>query len=405
MNISSTFKSDNTISNYVVSWFVISAINLFVKLTLPIPESLWVPISVFLGAYNILLLFKAFKYIWKCSSKMFIISFLLCLLLYLYSLLKNVNYIDPILDYALWTFIFCLPMGLGVYSIYDYKILYEKFLKFSYIIGFLLMLIILGLQGEDGQVYSMSMSVSLVVPLLFHLNEFLFKHKKINLLVAIIEFSVILLFGSRGVLLCVLAFIGCYFTLFSNTKILYKVIISSTVFLMIGVVSLYVNDIALFLLNLISQYDIKSRTLFMIVENEVGDLSGRDAIWNNCKDMIMSKPLFGYGIGGEIKNLTLLSKGNLSDGYMTTHNIFLELMLNLGVFIGILISLILVLSIFRVRKINDQYQRMLLLVFYSSIVVTFFSGDGFWVKPTVSLTIFLFLATYKNRANGNRRTI
>lgn len=390
---------DKKISRFIASFFIISALNSTIKEVIDLPQVLWGPISILCGMFLVYVFCISFKIVLKRSLKILMFTFFLFSLLYFRSYIQNINDLQMIVNYSFWTFVFCLPIGIYTYSIHNVKVFYEVLLKASYWIVIILSVVMFFHQEEEA--YSMFFSSSMILPLLLHINEYVREKRKLFLFLSIYELILILLFGSRGALLCLFMFL--FLTFFCMIKSWAKRVGVVILLVVTGICfSIYKDQIGNSVLEFLASKNYYSRTLTLLFIEEDIHLSNRDFIWEKCGELLEKKPLLGWGLGGEVMPLTRLCGS--TDKIMTPHNGFLELMLQHGYFLGSMIGLVFVLSIFRIKNIHDYYFKSLLIIFFSAFMTTTMTvGDGFLIKPGVWIYIFLFLASFKKSLQYDAR--
>ena len=393
---------DKQLSFYVIFFFIIQTLNGSIKTILPfLTRGLQSNISLMSGALLLVVMVKNLKYVYRRSGKVFLIAYYIFLLLYAISLAQNMMRGDPvdllIKDSASWTFIWWIPMGLFVYSVQDKDILYKILLKGSYFISIIVLLSVFPIIVLEnillyGKEYNMFFSYMLIFPLILHINEY-FKTKKISLLIiGIVELSVLILYGSRGVLLCVLSFFIlkiAYGQIPFSKKVVAVIFFTFTLVLFI--------KFSEPLLQVLHDFNLSSRTLEKLATHQME--SGRNYVWESGIELIKERPLLGYGLGGEFYQMTYEASKLLGTGIppkisdLTPHNGFLQLMLNFGVIFGLLIGIFIVSSILIVKKIIFSSYKDLLIITYSVFIIPAMTvGDGIFVKPGIAIYVFLLLS-------------
>ena len=303
----------------------------------------------------------------------FIIFFVLIVtILYLISYLNGVP-LEKIIFYYLFTLLGLFLMYI-TYCIKDLNILYDDFSKISLLI-FLFSLLIVFVNKIDNS-YNMRYSYILSIALYFHTIDF-FKFKKIkNIIIILIEFLLILFYGSRGPLLCYTIFFLA-FIMFENKKTSIKLLFS----FIIAYFILNINNILLLISNLVDKLNISSRTLYLLI-NDFKHSSGRDLINVKVIEIIKDHLTVGVGIAGEFK-------------YMNDypHNIFLDLILHWGIIFGSIFIGMIICIITKALLLAKEKERYVLLVFISyGLIALLFSGtylswDGFYILMGICLRI------------------
>ncbi len=400
---------DRKLSFYVISFFIIQALNATTKSLFSFGDS--VNLSLVFGVVLLLLLARNLRYVAARSFSILVISYVVFIMLYGISVLQSMLRGDPldilIGNSALWTFVFWIPMGLTVYSIRNMSILYEYLLKGSHILLPILLLNLLpiiyfeGKSFSDGKEYNMFLSYALVLPALVHLNEYFRKKNFFILLASSIAILVIFLYGSRGALLCVISFIGL--KVFLNKEHLTKKILLLIFISLTGVVIILYSS---YLVQILVEQGMYFRTLDKIASGDL--LGGRGYIWEAGVNLIVERPFFGYGLGGEFYRMTYeaheilgtpLPDSGVED--LSPHQGFLQLALNFGVIFGTIAGLYIVLSIFKFRTTDNSKLNDLIIISYSVFVVPAMTvSDGIFTKPGIAIYIYLILFYKRHRLHG-----
>lgn len=291
---------------------------------------------------------------------------------------------------AFITFLWWIPTGVCACSVCDRKILYSIWLKASYIIAFICFILFFFHNPSDNESlgeYNMSFGIYLIVPLLFHISNFIEKKKFYLLALPIIEVLGLLVYANRGVLLSLVFFVVYKFAFESKNKI--KKILSF-IFLIVCIIgfSASLQSMASFLVNL----GIESRTLWMLSEGVISDTTGREEIWKTCFEMIKMRPILGWGLGGENYYLAFSENGSLVDDVntYTSHNGIIQNFVSFGVIIGLIVNLIILIPFFHLNKKEKYYHELLLIFASASVIPSCISASGFFIKPGVAIFLLLY---------------
>jgi len=237
--------------------------------------------------------------------------------------------------------------------------------------------------------YDMVYSYQLVVLILIMLSTDLKKIRFIEWIIILVGTIFILLYGSRGPLVIISVYMLLRYLkyLFQQSFKLIPLVLNITFFTFLTAMILFFNYMAVFLIEMISSIGIDSRTLYLVLNanQDIDFTSGRMELYIESLELILDKPIFGYGVLGERSYF----EGNYP------HNIFLEIILHFGVFIGgAILIYILIGSIKKFIYLRDQRFYFFLLIFCMSIVHLSLSGTYL-----NSLYIFLlfFLILYEKR--------
>lgn len=390
---------DKRISFYVIYYFIASALNATIKHVFTIGGSWYSGISALVGVSIVFFMMIPVREVLRRSGSLLMKVVGLFIIVYLISILMTISRGEPVsillrhsafLSFAWW-----IPVGVCACSVYDKRILYETGLKGSFVISILM--VILWFASGSGD-YSMFLGFTLILPLLFHLNE-LFKTRKLfYLLLSLFELFMIVAFANRGVLLSVIVFL--LFKIVFETKSLSRKTIATIVVSLTGLVlTFFYEQIILFLIDAMASVGVVSRTLYMAMADNIADDSGRLGIWRICENMIYEKPLLGWGLGGEFYEIAQRMGAfpeEIGQGY-SPHNGLIQNFVNFGIIGGLIASMIVIIPVFSTKKVKDIYARHLVIIFIcATIIPCFVSADGLFTKPEVAVALFLFYRRNNN---------
>ena len=197
-----------------------------------------------------------------------------------------------------------------------------------------------------------------------------FRRKRIDeIVLAILSFLLILLYGSRGVLVCIGIFVVAM-VLLNNYKKTTKVLFS---LLVVAILALYYP--AMLLLN---SFGVDSH--IVSVSSSGGSIffdEQRLALFQGFWERIIERP-FGYGVLGDRKLPSMYGFSEKESIY--PHNIVLEVMVDFGYIAGSIIVVIFLISfakaVFSSRSINQKH--LLILLFCGSFIKLLVSSS-FWL--------------------------
>ncbi|MCT8139018.1 O-antigen ligase family protein [Anaerobacillus sp. CMMVII] len=252
-------------------------------------------------------------------------------------------------------FFMCLPVFIYSMSINDVAVLKQIMEKASFIvfiIGTILGFLILSGSVSAG-VYSMSLSYYMLVPAIIYIND-LFDKPSIRILVfVLVSLLVILALGSRGAIFCIFVFVFLKL-LRPNTRLNYKKLIGYFVSIVsVMIIYLKIEDILEYLYYFLLNYGIRSRSIMLLLRDEV-HLSGRDVIYDNLIGVIIQNPLLGIGLVGDRRVL----------GGSYAHNIFLEIASNFGVVLGLMIIFLICIIIFKLFLLKNYMNYNVFIIWF-----------------------------------------
>lgn len=393
---------DAKVSWFVGAYFISSVANMTMKTVFPIPESMWGMVSLMWGLFIVFFMIRGIGPVFSRSMNLIVKSIVLFFVLFLWSYTIISLRGEPanvlIRDILIPTLVFWMPVGIYVCSVRRLEILYHILLKTSYVITSLLVLCFLfrngaAVSGEEARSYNMFYGYSMAFSSLFQLNEFFRTRKKVFLILFSFQVVLILLYANRGALLSVGFFI-VYKLVFDQRSTVMKVIGITLIILALSALMLYMEEFASLAIRMLGGYNIESRTLQKMAMSELAESDARDDLRAIAIQMINERPILGWGIGGECYTLGMRYSGGseLSVGF-SPHNGILQHMLYFGVLFGNIVNILLILPLFKLHKIRDQYRHGLILICGSAyFITTLWTSCDILLKPAVA--IYLYLSYY-----------
>lgn len=223
----------------------------------------------------------------------------------------------------------CLPAFIYSSALHEWKVLKERMVRVSHIVfsvGIVIVLLVLGGKASIGA-YSMALGYYLLLPAVVYLNEFLNSPSLRNILLALLSIISILALGSRGPVV----WVGCFILLRlfrQPRKLRYSQAVGRLAFSALAIVlALFLEEILVYIQGLLFQLGFSSRTIWMFL-GQSEQLGSRALLYREVAAATIDHPFVGIGIAGDRYVL---------GGYV--HNIFLEVLANYGVPIGMMIVL------------------------------------------------------------------
>lgn len=257
-------------------------------------------------------------------------------------ILLNVLFFPVNQDYIisiLFPFLFIsLPCFLYVMSISNIEIFMSIAKKGSWIIT--IVGIIIGILVFSGQVsigvYNMGFSYYLLLPAVMFTFDYLENKNVKSLFVTGILLLLILALGARGPLLSLISFYILYHIIDMRKKKTSSIIKILLMVLFISIGLIYYKDLLISINRLLLNYGIRSRSISVLLADEIV-LSNRNFLYHDVINSIMEHPMIGVGIAGD----RVILNG------LYVHNVFLEIFSSFGVVVGFILSIALVLFLFR----------------------------------------------------------
>jgi len=224
--------------------------------------------------------------------------------------------------------------------------------------------------------YNMSFSYGLLLPMLS-----LYSKKNLySVIASILLFLIVLGIGSRGAAIVFMMFVA-YDILQSKKKLLIPA------FILIGIFFLSLITLA----NWFESIGISSRTLNLLIRDNIGYTSGRDHIYNKMIDVFWDNPIIGIGLFGDRFYL---------DGRYT-HNLFLELYLNWGIILATLILFFFIWKFILTYRRSDKKNRTILVKYFLASVAPLMVSGSYLVDYNLGIFIgVIFLLSHENKKDN-----
>lgn len=392
-------KRDEKVSWLVGAYFIASTANMTMKTVLPIPEDYWGLVSAAWGVVIVFFMLRGASIVLSRSKQLILSSLLITGALYMYSFLLISFRTEPTTvltsGIGIPTLIFWLPVGIYACSVYNMKILYRVMLRSSYVLTVLLFTCFLfrngaSVNGEEAKSYNMFFGYSMAFTSLFQLNEFYRNKNKKLLLLVIIQILLILIYANRGALLSI-GFFVFYKLVLDQVSIIKKVLWVVLLLVTLSALVFFSEEIAVFGIDILGGFNMESRTLQKMAAASLSESDARDELRMVALKMIEERPIFGWGIGGECYTIAARTVGiaEASHAY-SPHNGILQHMLYFGIIAGNILNILLIVPIFKLHRIKNEYQHGIILACCSAyFITTLWSSCDILLKPAVAIYIYL----------------
>ena len=334
--------------------------------------------------------------IFKRNLKLIVVLYIASLFIYLmnyllYPLNRNIlqTLFFPI-------FMVNIPSFIFAYNLRNYTVFNElviKISKYLVLMGAIISILVVSGKSDIG-IYSMSLSYYLLLPALVYLNSIFKKFKFSSLVLFLATILIIISFGSRGPIFAILVFFVLKLFKFQK-QVTYQTILRQIIILSIALlIYLNIKSILLSVNNVLTYLNLSSRSITLFL-NDGLNTSGRDVIYNDAFRSINKSPLFGYGLAGD-----RIAIGRID----YVHNIFLEIVLNFGLLLGIPLIIYFLLVFFKnIYFRNGEKSNVILLWFCLSFIPLLISNSflidmNFWI-----LMGFCLSTTYSNKPNNSKK--
>jgi hypothetical protein len=322
-----------------------------------------------------LLILYALKYIKKRAIIYLFIAEVFFIFSYLYSFLMGYMDNSIILEYSISTLVICVPFGMLIASIENLEFLYRGLVKASYWnIGLLFIYFVF---KGDTITYSMPAAYQVLFCGVMHVSELFRRSVKVkSLLIPLVILDTVLIFvkGSRGPLLILMVYVLLkILTEFWKNKKIIVWIFLGIIFMIIAVINF--NQIVNFVGLILSRYNIYSRSFSLLIDNKLFGDSGRTALHDLAKTLILKSPIIGYGASSDFMLL----------GGAYVHSLYLELLFDFGIILGGLLFAFITINTIKSLFIRHGVKKDLLIIF------TVLGYVMLMISSTYLQNIYLFL--------------
>jgi hypothetical protein len=266
-----------------------------------------------------------------------------------------------------------LTIGVSAILIGSLKFSHKNFFKYGYIIcwiNFLFFCFIPLTSYYGNEVNYMRFGYGILPTVIFS-YVYMFQKKNFlsSMLLFIISFFLLLIFGARGAFLSFLFFFSAFTFLFSPIRKRFKLFL----LLVLSIIILKIKSIIIFFISIVTGYNFNSYSLTKFVNYLDGNSfastsSGRNEAYAKAVLDLTESPFFGLPLNTSYK----------STGLIYYHNIFLDIGVNWGLIILFLFVLSLFFFIYKtIKTSNNSIQLVFLILFCLSITRLFVSSNYF----------------------------
>jgi len=394
--ISRTYKEDRSISFAIIFQICMLMTNYTIKQVFQVnnPSVRSIISFVFMIIVGVLYL-KNIRSVFKRIGPFFVLTYVFWGVLFLVTMLIYPENFEYLIEVSFWLFLICLPTALYYLAIRD-KLIFLDMLLLSGYFQMILGLIIFISMIITTPNYDMVFSYLLLVPIVIITYKVLFiRFKLIDIILIIVAIAAILTVGSRGPLLSYMIYIMLLilsYILKKKTKIKDLAILFIAQVVLV-ILTLNINE----LFNLLDKldklflkYGIQSRTLYLIMSDNIDFSTGRSDIFSNTISYITQRPILGYGIAGD--------RVFLNGTY--PHNILLEILAQFGVaFGGLIIAIFAFYWISALCFNKSKVEQHLAIIFAGIGLISLFYSGSF----LTSSNYWLFMAICISSVNFRKK--
>lgn len=346
-------NEDEKISIAIMASFVILTLQYLILVSFNIMEGPRMEVVQNVSKLLVGLVFLySFPIVFRRSKATIVVTYLIAIFIIILHYLLFPDNQKAIISLIFPLFFMSIPGFIYSRSLNDikaFKRMMKKSSFFIFFIGLTIQLMVVIGNVSIGT-YSMALSYYLLFSAILFADDLIDTFRFQSLIALIVTIFIIIALGSRGPLLSLFMFVVLKLIKQRKRLTYQKFVFTLSIALFSILALLNLEKIFIFLYNLLLNYGINSRTLWIFI-NEEFYLSGRDTIYHLLMEYIANKPLLGHGIGGDRV---------LIGGY--AHNIFLEILINFGViFGGIILLVLLITMIYRLSSKSRMYYNILII--------------------------------------------
>ncbi|MBS4025866.1 MAG: hypothetical protein KGZ96_09360 [Clostridia bacterium] len=392
----------------IVAPSVISLFNSIIRAFITLPFKMD---TLFIYLVFLLIFLFSLKTILNRSTPLIYVVISLLLFGYLITFMFNSYYYEYFTNLGVDFLIVSVPWLIVTYAVRDYKI-FKKYLYISIVIvmvSFMVNLFVFGVEMLGGYTYTQQYTYMLLPVAIILLDAIYDKKSVINITLFLVSIIFMFSMGARGPLVCVILYmlLKNYVTFNFNLK---KAVLNSGLLTLI-LVPLYVffQDIISYLFTLFQNMNLSTRTIVRLMESSFFEDNARNLLTKYSIDLIKEYPLIGVGMG---KDRMLLADKMGSTNLLAEavgwypHNIFLEILLHFGVFIGGAVILLMIRVIYiSTFKSNNKDVTDITCIFIGIGFFPLFLAGSYITSPLFFALMGICLYQYKHIRAGRKKLI
>lgn len=294
---------------------------------------------------------------------------------------------------ALELIISFLTIGFSGILIGSLNFSFQHIIKYGIVISwinFLVLFLVPFTPLYNEEVNYMRFGYTLLPTVLFSFSNLLSKKKKSTLILFILSFLDMLVFGSRGSLLTFVLFLifYIYFTSIVNKKT--KIYLTFILFLL----SINLKNILNFIVEYANNYTLYSYAIVKYLNLFDGSSlastsSGRDEIYETAINRIFNSPILG----------SPLNSSYVDTGSTYYHNIFLDIIVNFGILGFIFFVCFILYTFYKATRIKNYYFISTFLIIFFVTMGRLVVSSSFWQRPEFWILMAISVNLKKKNIN------
>ncbi|MCR0384944.1 glycosyltransferase [[Clostridium] innocuum] len=375
---------NSIIGLYISIILIIRAFNTTIKGAINLSPNIYLLLSLLLCMFLFMTSIFFISFFDKKNKKIFFTLMIVTFFIVILSGLRYPNYTIDIYEKTSWIFIAGIPLFYFSSKITDYKRVYHAILNNILLIDISCYITYFFHTSKLSS--NMVFSYTLILPLFFHLNELFDRKSKFHGIISLIDIVLLLLYGSRGCFLAITIYLIMYILVIKKYRPNKITIIVALIMCMLLIVFTVMNGFE-FIFDLFLKNGKYVRNLDLLAHGTFFNNNGRFRIYSMFYNLIMQKPIIGWGIAADF----------VVGEYQ--HNLILELYFEFGLILGTILIGVLVYSLLRLFKTKNKLHLMLLVIFFSAGIIPLMLSSSylewlpFWCYMGLSFSPFGKLKT------------
>lgn len=291
----------------------------------------------------------------------------------------------------------CYTIFVLVYCIKNKERMFEALKISGYILTILIIIYIALFSQNITKLQGNGLTIQLIISIILPINMVLLfkKYDYINNIFTVMLLLLVTYFSSRTIIvamwgtmfiLMVIYYVKWFRKSEDKTRKILSICIICILFIIMILLLLNLTVLSTKLYQYLYSRGIYNRSLRLMSEGKyISYSSGRiDNIYPKILNKIKEKPILGYGLG--------MDRVILED-LMYSHNLFLEICLEFGVIIGVIIILLIAFLVFRTLK--SRYYEYIIAIIPGHLLILFLTASflnyrGFWIILAIIVEQYIY---------------
>lgn len=382
----------------IVSSNVILIFNRVIRSFITLPFKLD---TIFIYSIMIAIVLYSLRFIMSRASISIYLIVVFLILQYMIMFMFNSYYDEYYVKLGIEIIVNFIPWIFFTYAVRDNK-RFKEYLYYSAIIILCSVLMNLYVFKQDIFLkfsYDQSYTYKLSIVVIIMLDRLFDKIRFTDIAMCVLSFLLMLSMGARGPVVCVTLYILLKIVLMCKNNL--KTVIGINIIFLPIIIYTYkfFSEILLYLFNLFEKMNLSTRVILRLMESNFFEDNARNTLTHYSREIIKKFPLLGVGVGKDRILLSDIMGGGEAVEQMLgwyPHNIFIEIIMQLGIIIGCLVIVYMLKIIYiAIFRNEDKYSKDVVCIFISIGFFPLFFSGSYLSSPLFSAFIGLILYQYK----------